>query len=380
MRQCLLLPVILLLAACAPQPESPSVMRVEKPGGTYGVWLTNVDSDVLFSRAGIQDAVDFMAEHGINTVYPVVWNDAHTLYPSAVCQATLGYAIDPRMKDRDPLQEIIEAAHAQGIRVIPWFEYGFAASYRKDGGIILEKHPHWAARDSSGGLLTKNGFEWLNAYHPEVQAFLMGMIKEVVMNYDVDGIQGDDRLPASPVEGGYSEYTRKLYAADHAGAEPPRNPRDPAFKRWKADHLNAFGKRVYAEVKALKPDVLISWAPSIYPWSYDEYLQDWPEWIRGGYADEVIPQCYRYSFERYRQTLAALSADSLGISEEQQAMIIPGILMNVGDYRIPLDYLQQAVSENRQRGFTGEVHFFYEGLRKENDELATYLKTLYRTP
>ena len=50
----------------------------------------------------------------------------------------------------------------------------------------------------------------MNAIHPEVQQFLLDMVQEVIRSYDVDGIQGDDRLPAMPSEGGYSRYTIEL--------------------------------------------------------------------------------------------------------------------------------------------------------------------------
>lgn len=45
--------------------------------------------------------------------------------------------------------------------------------------------------------------------------FLMNLMKEVTTNYDVDGIQGDDRLPALPSTGGYDDYTISLYKAGH---------------------------------------------------------------------------------------------------------------------------------------------------------------------
>ena len=373
----LLIPMLFLLA-CAPQtvpvadPASPPV---------HGVWLTNVDSDVLFSKNAIQEAVDFLADHGFNTIYVVMWNDAHTLFPSQVSQKYLGYSIDPRLEGRDPLQEIIDAAHARGLRIIPWFEYGFAASYKKGGGVILQKYPHWAARDTSGVLLTKNGFEWLNGYHPEVQTFISEIILEVVRKYEVDGIQGDDRLPAQPVEGGYSEYTQQRYADDHQGVAPPDDPRSAEFKRWRADILNAFGEKLYTDIKAIKPELCVSWAPSVYPWSYDEYLQDWPNWIKGGYADEIIPQNYRYEIERYISTMESLSADSLGLSKEQHALITPGILMNVGKYLIPEDYLEGAIIGNRKLGYNGEVFFFYEGLVKEDHKLAKLISdTFYKPP
>lgn len=352
-------------------------VQTNPPVELRGVWLTNVDSQVLDSRESIAEAVQFLADHHFNIVFPVVWNDAQTLYPSAVMDSLFGVPISPRFAGRDPLAEVIEEAHQRGIAVVPWFEYGFAASYQKQGGRLLEKFPHWAARDKDGKLLTKNGFEWMNGFHPEVQEFLLALVKEVVQNYAVDGVQGDDRLPAQPIEGGYSAFTDSLYRATHAGNAPPSDPRDPEWQRWRGNLMNAFGKRLYREVKALKPEILVSWAPSIYPWSFDEYLQDWPAWIRGRYADLVIPQVYRYTLRRYQTTLDEMRT---GVPPEF-LQLYPGVLMNVGDYLIPTDFLLDAVAYNRQQGYAGEVFFFYEGLRKQKSLLAQKLKErFYREP
>ena len=373
--------ICLLLASLA---ISTRAQRTAPEGEVRGVWLTNVDSKVLNSRAAIAEAMQFLKDHGFNVVFPVVWNDARTLYQSRVMDSLFGMPIDPRQvradKRRDPLQEVIEEAHARGIAVIPWFEYGFSSSYNKGGGMILKKYPHWAARDRNGKLLKKNGFEWMNAYHPEVQAFILSLVREVVMRYDVDGVQGDDRLPALPSEGGYDPFTRSLYALEHEGASPPSDPKNAAWLRWRGDKLNAFGRKLYDEVKRIKPHVLVTWSPSIYPWCYEEYLQDWPSWINGGFADLVIPQVYRYSIERYTQALASQSNDSVGIPSGYRA-IVPGILMNVGTYLIEEAHLLQAMQVNRDRGYKGEVFFFYEGLRKNDGRLAKAIANrFYSTP
>jgi hypothetical protein len=55
-----------------------------------GVWLTNVDSEVLFSRQNLAEAVELLADHGLNTLYPTVWNRGFTLYPSSVAEPVLG--------------------------------------------------------------------------------------------------------------------------------------------------------------------------------------------------------------------------------------------------------------------------------------------------
>ncbi len=353
----------------------------ERPEALRGVWLTNVDSDVLNSRAQIDEAMQFLADHHFNVVFPVVWNDAYTLYPSAVTDSLFGVRIDPAFADRDPLAELIDAAHRHDLAVIPWFEFGFAASYQADGGPIIEEKPEWAARDRDGALLTKNGFEWMNAYHPEVQDFLLDLVLEVVRTYDVDGVQGDDRLPAQPVEGGYSAVTDSLYRAAHDGDPPPHDPTDAGWKRWRADRLNAFAERLYQGVKAEDPALQVSWAPSIYPWGYDEYLQDGPAWVRGGYADWVHPQVYRRDLDTYTETLASQQPEALGLDAAAQERIVPGVLMQVGDYRIAAEDLVEVVAANRAQGVRGEVFFFYEGLRANDGALAdTLLATHYAEP
>lgn len=345
-----------------------------------GVWLTNVDSKVLDSREGIREAMQFLADHHFNVVFPVVWNAARTIYVSPLMDSVFGTSIDERFAGRDPLAEVIEEAHQRNIAVIPWFEYGFAAAHKKKPRTVFKVKPHWAARDHRGKILTKNGFQWMNAFHPEVQEFMLALVKEVVRKYDVDGIQGDDRLPAIPIEGDYSSYTDSLYRAEHNNNRPPKNFRDKDWQRWRADKLNAFGKRLYHEAKTIKPNLIVSWAPSIFPWAYDEYLQDWPAWLNGGYADLVIPQCYRYELDQYQSTLDEMIPEFLKITPSDK-IIFPGILMNAGDYVMSEDFLLKAVEYNRKKGYQGEVFFFYEGLRKNNDRLAkVLLKNFYQQP
>jgi uncharacterized lipoprotein YddW (UPF0748 family) len=363
-----LLTLSLILSSCVKQVD---------PAEWRGVWVTNVDSKVLDSRESIDEAMKFLADKGFNVVMPVVWNDAYTLYPSKVMKNMFDREISPRFAGRDPLKELIDAAHKHDLQVIAWFEYGFSSSYNKNGGALLEKKPEWAARDIDGNLLKKNNFEWMNAYMPEVQNFIISLVMEVVQNYDIDGVQGDDRLPAQPSHGGYSDFTVELYKSENSGLEPPENYVDEAWLKWRGDKLNAFAKRLYDTVKEEDKNVLVTWAPSVYPWCYEQYLQDWPEWIRGGYADAVIPQVYRYNIDAYENTLCELDK----IKEELKAYdtpILPGVLLNVGKYTIDNELLQKKVEMNRDHGYEGEIFFFYEGLRKEKNRTANVIAPFYK--
>lgn len=337
----------------------------------HGVWLTNVDSRVLYSADAIAEAMDFLAATGFNAVFPVVWNKGFTLFPSKVMQATFEVEIDPEHQGRDPLEEVIIQAHRVGLKVIPWFEYGFVSSYKQNGGFILAKKPEWAACDSAGNLLIKNGFEWMNSLDSEVQNFLLEMILEVVRNYDVDGIQGDDRIPAFPSEGGYEEKTVKRYYQEFK-SYPPKSHYNSQWLKWRADILTDFLTRLYREVKAIKPNIWVSISPNIYNWCYREYLQDYPTWMEREIVDIMHPQLYRRDFASYKSLVDRLVKQHL--QKGQLPKIFPGILIKVGGYRISEDYLLRAIAYNRQKGINGEVLFFYEGLRENNDALAKALR------
>ncbi len=355
----LLLPALLLGACSAPAPND-QTSNAQPP--TRGVWLTNVDSKALFSDEGLQEVVDRCSRLGFNTIYVVTWNRGYTLYPSAVMESAFGTAIDPQLEGRDPLKTLIEKAHAKGLRVIAWFEFGFASSYETpDGGYLLRQKPHWAARDSAGRVVSKNGFQWMNAFDPEVQDFVLSLVKEVAQNYEVDGIQGDDRLPALPSIAGYDSLTVALYQAEHNGKRPPSNYKDTAWVNWRASRLNDFMKRMSQELRALDSGLTLSFSPSIYPWSKFEYLQDWPTWVAEGWVDEICPQVYRYDIEAYRSALDAIVQSQ--VAPENHALLAPGILLKVGDYLATDTLLQQMVAHNRSHGIEGEVFFFYEGIK-----------------
>lgn len=336
-----------------------------------GVWITNVDSDVLLSKDRIAEAMEFLADMNINVVYPVVWNKAVTLYPSQVMKETFGVEIDPLYEGRDPLAELIAEAHRHGIEVIPWFEYGFAASYNLDGGPLLEAKPHWAAVDKDGNLVKKNNFEWMNAFDPEVREFLASLILEVAGKYDVDGIQGDDRLPAVPSSAGYDEATRSLYL-ELTGNEAPDDEKDPDWVRWRADILTDWLAELRERVKAVDENLIISMSPSYYDWALYEYLQDSYTWTNRGLVDTIHPQAYRYNIPAYQSIVDDFVENQF--TEEQLELLSPGVLIKVGSYRISVADLLEKIAINREAGINGEVHFFYEGLREQDNELAHALR------
>ena len=337
-----------------------------------GVWIANrPHSKVLESRQNIIEAIAFLHSYGFNYIFPVVWTRGYTLYPSQVMDKYELPTIDPfyQQQGRDPLREIIEEAHKRGIKVIPWLEYGFAASHLLSGGHILKKYPHWQAIDKEGAKVRHGGLTWMNGFKPEVQQFMLEIIAEIIAGYDVDGIQGCDRLPALPTSSGYDDATVAQYYAAF-GKYPPKNHQDKQWVQWRAVLLTEFLSKLYQQVKAIKSEALVSLSPAVYPFCLNNLLQDSPTWIAQGLVGIIHPQIYRSNHFSYNQETKKIVKT---FDRNSLIKFAPGIAFTANGKDLTSKDLIKCIKTNRDRSFNGQVFFHYEGLRKNNDNLAIAL-------
>lgn len=337
-----------------------------------GVWITNVDSDVLFRRDRMQASIQELARLNLNTLYPVVWNWGYTTYPSSIAQAALGTSVDPRplsLQGRDMLAEAVTEGHRRGMAVVPWFEFGFMVP--EDSAIAL-RHPEWLTQKRDGTQTWQEGKwprVWLNPFLPEVQQLIKGLILEVVTRYDVDGIQFDDHFGLN-YEFGYDPYTIQLYQQDHNGQSPSANPNDAEWTRWRANKITQFLNQVFRDIKARKPNVIVSLSPNNYAFSYSHSLQDWRTWERDGLIEELILQVYRTDLSSF---LAELNAPEVQEARRHIPTSV-GILTGIKPRAVSMQQVQQQVQAVRDRGFAGVSFFFYESMWKLTQEPETTRK------
>lgn len=371
---------VAIALTCAQVPPSLSVSPKVKE--IRGVWLTNVSSAVLYTPWGINRAINQLARLKFNTIYPVVWNRGATFYPSAVAKKVIGRDRDLWLQvlrlRQDSLAEIVKVSHLQGLRVIPWFEYGFMAPA---SSALVKRHPEWLTSrrdrtkvfqaDENEPTLPKTSNPklekvdppivsqgvWLNPFHPKVQQFIRDLIVEVVTKYDIDGIQLDDHF-GLPNEFGYDAFTIRLYQQEHQGKSPPSNPVDAEWLRWRADKLTKFMEQIYLAVKAVKPECLVTLSPNPQYYAYRATLQDWQRWVQLGLVEELICQVYRQS----RQTfLAELQQSSLQVAEQKITVGI-GILTGSLSNPISIEQIKSQVQLVRDRGYSGVSFFYWESL------------------
>lgn len=355
----------------------PSLPVPAVPTEIRGVWLTNVASAVLYTPWGIDRALHQLAQLKFNTVYPVVWNRGHTFYPSPVAKKVMGREQDLVLQvlklNKDVLAQIVKQGHRQGLRIIPWFEYGFMAPANSQ---IAKRHPDWLTvrRNSSKISLDVNQpiatnpklgtvnntvikGVWLNPFHPEVQQFMLDLIVEVVTKYDVDGIQFDDHF-GLPNDFGYDLLTIAQYKKEHQGKNPPDNHLDAQWLHWRADKLTNFMQRVYQSVKAVKPNCLVTLSPNPQDFAYRATLQDWQTWVKLGLVEELICQIYRNDKKTF---LAELGQSALQTARRK---IPVGIGISTGSISNPvaINQIKQQVQWVRDRGYSGVSFFYWESL------------------
>lgn len=347
-----------------------------------GVWLTNVASNALLSRAGIQECVDLCKRIGINTIFVVTFNNSRTMFRSQVMREYFGSEIDPVYGSRDPLAELLEIAKPEGIRVVAWFEYGFASVFGDpSGGPIIARYPAWASRDAAGMITQKNNFFWLDAFNPDVQRFYRRLITEVVEKYPtIDGIQGDDRLPALPSNGGYNPAVTARYRRE-TGIAASLNPLEGQWLQWRANKLTDFGNYLFKHIKSINSRYMVSMSPSPFSWSLQNYLQDWPQWIRNKQVDYIHPQLYRYDFNAYKGSLDGNYPSTMTSADNREIRFSPGVLLGDGSGdAIAAPVLSQILNYNRRVGLKGETFFYYERIRRNTAFQDTIRAHYLRNP
>jgi uncharacterized lipoprotein YddW (UPF0748 family) len=358
------LPLLFLIALLSTQglAQATLLQTPSIPSDIRGVWLTINDSAIWRDQTKTQQAVTDLARLNFNTIYPVVWNSGYTLYPSAVArQARIQDFVPQGKQGQDTLADLIAKGHQQGLRVIPWMEFGFMTPPTSE---LAVQHPDWLTQQSNGNQYwvgAAGEVVWLNPFHPEVQTFFSDLVAEVVSRYDGDGVQFDDHT-SLPNSFGYDPYTLALYTKETKKTGMP-HPNDPHWVSWRANKISSFIEQLNQRVKAIRPSAVFSVAPNPYDTAYKGYLQDWLGWIRKGWVDELIVQVYRPTLESF---MAQANRPEL-MEARQKIPTGVGILTGLQNRPISMALIQAQTRAAQSYGL-GITYFYYESLWDEAPE------------
>jgi uncharacterized lipoprotein YddW (UPF0748 family) len=356
-------------------PVAPAVSLPPPPVPQLGVWLTSVDSTVLYDPAEAERALAFLRHNGFRRAALPLYTAGVVTWQPDPARNRLGIPTDPRLPrfgwgagpgasqgaKQGATASLLAALGRGGLERVGWFEFGLMAPA---GAPWLAGREDLLLRDASGSSLWPEspGLNrvWLNPLLPEVGQLLEDLVLDACTSLPLEVIQFDDHL-GYPVRFGYDRATLAAWRARGPGRRNPSPaPSDPAWIAWRAEQVTALLVRLRSAMAAACPAVRLSLAPNPQEFSYGNYLADWSSWVRRGLVDEVVVQIYR-------DNLAALGRELAAPSLAAAAGRVPvriGLLAGLRSQPKHPAQLRRELELVQARGFGGIDLFFYESARR----------------
>ena len=294
---CLILTVVILLSGCAVQKEEKENIPEPEAAPISAVWIYYDELSMINEKGGteksfrkkMQTMLDNCVAWGINTVFLQVRPFADSFYESEVFPWSR-YLTGEQGKAvlYDPLKISVEEAHNRNISLHAWIN-PFRISFNEDVSKLSENHPalKWINNKSDDVVFVNRGI-YFSPASLEAQKLVVDGVREIIKNYDVDGIHIDDYFYPSTDEKVDAPFYKK-YIEDGGKLK---------LEKWRLNTVSAFVSRMYNAVKSEDEDCVFSISPAgNIQNNYELQYADVKLWCEeNGYADWIIPQLY-YGFE-----------------------------------------------------------------------------------
>lgn len=295
-----------VLLAIAALPMSSGVKREVRSVWMATVWALDWPSSTSSTTAQKNEMVkylDVLQKNNFNAIYFQVRTMSDAFYKSSY-EPWSSYLTGTRGKDPgwDPLAFVVEECHKRGIECHAWVNpYRFSTGSNwstaqdqalKSAGMLLA----YTKSDGKATTILNPGLE-------SVRKRIVDVCKEIISNYDVDGLVFDDYfypegIPVTSSAGDYDLWQK-------SGASM-------TFGDWRRNNVNQMVADVYKMVQQQKPYVRFGISPAgaactsaavaakhgidrcpvASDWQYDGIFSDPVAWLEAGTIDYISPQLY----------------------------------------------------------------------------------------
>tara|TARA_Y100000739_G_C20597128_1_gene460931 strand:+ start:197 stop:1795 length:1599 start_codon:yes stop_codon:yes gene_type:complete len=266
--------------------------------------FTNLDWPSTKGLTSLQQKKEFLnivsdfQNNSINAVIGQIRASSDAFYKSKLSpwsEWLTGQQGEAPDSDFDPLKFMVDECHKRNMEFHAWFNPFRAVSHVKFSSIsndhITRKKPEWFFK--YGNTL------YYNPGIPEVRKYICNVVKEVVQNYDIDGVHFDDYFYPYTIKGEKIPDDKEfnLYSR---GCESKED--------WRRDNINLLIQEVAQVIKIEKKHVKFGVSP-LAIWrnhkqdpkgsftnsgqsSYDNLYCDTKLWIEESWVDYMAPQLY----------------------------------------------------------------------------------------
>ena len=268
-----------------------------------GVWISYLDwnkwpKDYNGFKAAVDSTMDTCVSNGLNAVFVQVRPDGDAMYPSQYFPwSKFASGVQGKNPGYDPFAYVVTSAHNRGLKVHAWINPFRITGYLNRYSDLSSDNPAvvWANDGDASNdrwTLVHQGEYYYNPAIPQVRQRIIGGVKEVVENYDVDGIHFDDYFYPGVNDGKEALWFDKP-EYDASGSSL-------SIADWRRNNVNQLVKGVYSAIKESKPDVVFGVSPEGYLSHLhlnNRLFVDIDTWMtEPGYIDYIMPQIY-WGFE-----------------------------------------------------------------------------------
>jgi hypothetical protein len=227
------------------------------------------------------------------------------------------------------------------------------------------------ANSESGAPVIIDGNYDLDMGSPDVQEYIVSIVRELVTNYQIDGINWDDELNGAGYTAGfgYPAFSQANYPRSglaryriNTGATGTPSNTDTAWADYRRRYKNELMARVQAEMQSIKTNprqplrhtsAALAYSPVPSSCNFTgsvpyTYFCDWAAMLRNGWVDAVIPQTYSSNtFSNW----ANLSVSCWQYTRQ--------IFTGIGAYLNPDAIIANHISYTRSLGLKGNAIYSY---------------------
>ncbi len=267
--------IIILLCICVliyifiPHPPC-SLLSFDK----RAVWFSYGDLE-QFSYKSQKDfekdfsqAIENIKKYHMNTVIVQVRAFSDALYDSKLFPVSKVITHQESLSF-DPLQSMIDIAHQNDMSIEVWVNPYRISLNRKSFEQFLNESPHHQWLEDASQTIGYATYQYIfNPASQSVRDYIVDGVREIVENYDVDGIHFDDYFYVAGTHDGTTQNQRM-------------------------DYVNMLIQDVYQTIKSIDDHVVFGISPQ---GNYENCISDGADidtWLsEEGYIDYLMPQIY----------------------------------------------------------------------------------------
>ena len=351
----------------------------------HGLWVASVynlnfpskaDLSAEELKAQADGVIETAKKAGLNAIFYQVRPSADALYKSDIYPVSKYLSSDGTLIS-DTLEYLTEAAHKENIAVHAWINPLRATVENGEAAF----HPEWC-------ILYADGKYYYDCGLPEVRETVAAGVREIVENYDVDGVVFDDYFYPYPTE------ENGIQAVFDDGATYEKYGKDFETKGdFRRNNVNTLIKLVYDTVKETEEKCLFGVAPfgiwkngtgkedgslTAGMQSYYDIYCDTVAWVKGGYVDYIAPQIYWRDDEPAAPYNILCDWWSDVIEGTEVKLMVSHAAYRYSQWDSPGGTMKYQVSYAKEKqNYGGGIFYGYAEIASDTAGISTELREIY---